>query len=96
MKHEDPEEMAGVMNYCFQSIFTKECDFQCQTPVELIDGAQEIQVSVEEVRKTMEEQNVKKTSVPEKVSNWIIKKCSDQLANKIHNTTVSSLIEGKY
>lgn len=37
MKHENPEEMMGV-NYFFQSIFTREKDFQCQIPVELIDG----------------------------------------------------------
>ena len=46
--YEDPKEMAGVMKNCFQSVYTKES-------VEMINGVQKFQVSVNEVRKIMEE-----------------------------------------
>ncbi|MPC16134.1 hypothetical protein E2C01_008954 [Portunus trituberculatus] len=39
----------------------------------------------------MEEQDVRRVSGPDGVSNWIVKKCSHQLADKVHNI-MSSLI----
>ena len=54
-----------------------------------------IEVTVEEVRKLMEEQDVRKAIGPDGISNWILRKCSYQLADKIHAVIVSSLTEGK-
>lgn len=54
--YEDAEEMIRVVNNYFQSVFPRKSDFQCQTSMEMNYGVQEIQMSVEEVRKIMEEQ----------------------------------------
>ena len=43
----------------------------------------------------MEEQDVRKASGPNGVSNWIVRECSQQLADKIHSVIMSSLAEGK-
>ena len=45
----------------------------------------EIQMTINEVRKIMEERDVKKASGPDGVSKWIIRECSQQLADKIQS-----------
>jgi len=55
----------------------------------------DIHITVEEVRKAMEEQDVAKAFGPDGISNWVLKRCSHQLAEKIHGVIVSSLTEGK-
>ena len=55
----------------------------------------EIQVDIQEVKKVMESQDVRKASGPDVVSNWIMKECSKQLAGKTYIIIVSSLKESK-
>jgi len=89
--YEDALPQAEVMNKCFQSVFTRESEFG------EVDGGskdtvlEEIQVDIQEVKKLMESQDVRKAPGPDGVSNWIMKECSKQLAGKIHNIVVSSL-----
>ena len=45
-------------------------------------------------RKILEEQDVRKASGPDGVSNWMTKECSHQIAGKVH-IIVNSLTEGK-
>jgi len=93
--YEDALPQAEVMNKCFQSVFTRESEF------EEVDGGskdtvlEEIQVDIQEVKKIMESQDVSKAPGPDGVSNWIMKECSNQLAGKIHSIIVSSLNESK-
>ena len=94
--YDDAQEMAEVMNSCFQHVFTIEIDFHSQQSVDADEvGLGVIEVTVEEVRKLMEEQDVRKAIGPDGISNWILRKCSYQLADKIHAVIVSSLTEGK-
>ncbi len=57
-------------------------------------GLSEINVMVQEV-KIMEEQDTRKTTDSDEVSNWILNECSQQLAKKIHRVVIHSLKEGK-
>ena len=43
----------------------------------------------------MESQNVRKVPDPDGVSNWIMKKCSNQLAGKLQSMILSSLKESR-
>ena len=68
--YEDAEEMAEVMNNCYKSVFTRQSNFQCQRAMGTNEvGLCEIQVAINEVRKIMEEQDVRKASGPDGVSN---------------------------
>ena len=52
-------------------------------------------IDVKEVKKLMENQDIKKVPRPDGVSNWIMKECSNQLAGKLHSITESSLKESR-
>ncbi len=52
-------------------------------------------VSYEEILKMMEEHDVNKATGPDGVSNWILKECREQLADKIHSLVVTSLSQGR-
>ena len=94
--YENAEEMAEVINNCFQSVFTGESDFQCQRAMVINEvGLCEIQVAINEIRKIMEEQDVREASGPDGVSSWIVRECSQQLADNIHSVIMSFLAEGK-
>ncbi len=83
--YEEAGRMVAVMNNCFQKVFTRESGFQEQNDVEMVrTGLSEINVMVQEVRKLMEDQDIRKATGPDRVSNWILKECSQQLAEKIH------------
>ena len=47
------------------------------------------------VRKIKEGQNARKASDPDGVSNWIVRECNQQLADKIRSVIMNSLAEGK-
>ncbi len=69
------------MNSCFQKVFTRDSGFRKQEDVEMIDaGLSGINVMVQEVKKIMEDQEVRKATGPDGVSNWILKEHSQQLA----------------
>ena len=54
--YEDAQMMAEVMNECFQSVFTIENNFQYQQPgAPEVVGLEDIHITVEEVKKIMEE-----------------------------------------
>ena len=54
INNEVVEEIAEVMNNCFQSVFTRESDFQCQRAMGTNEiGLCEIQMTINEVRKIM-------------------------------------------
>ena len=64
-------------------MFTIENDFQHQQlRAPEAEGLKDIHITVKEVRKVMEEQDVTKATGPDGMSNWVIKRCSNQLAEK--------------
>ena len=91
--YEDAEQIAEVMNGCFQSVFTRESEFVEQGRPDTGEGLCRLEVSVEEVKMIMEKLDKRKAMGPDGVSNWILRECSDQLADKIHAVLVSSFEE---
>ena len=91
--YEDAEQIAEVMNGCFQSVFTRESEFVEQERPDTGEGLCRLEVSVEEVKMIMEKLDKRKAMGPDGVSNWILRECSDQLADKIHAVLVSSFEE---
>ena len=55
----------------------------------------EFDEDVQEVKEIMKDLDVNKAQGPDGVSNWIMKECSEQLAEVIHNTIICSFKEGK-
>lgn len=84
------------MNGCFQEVCMRESDFNEQAGSdENLDHLEELQVTVQEVRDTMEALGMRKSVKPEGVSYCVLSECSKQLAEKIHCVIVSLLAEGK-
>ncbi len=54
-----------------------------------------VPVSYEEILKMKEQLDVNKATGPDGVSNWILKECTEQLADKIHSLVVTSLPQGR-
>ena len=67
------EQIAEVMNNCFQSVFTSKSDFgeQRMTNPEGVVGLNSLEVSMEEVKKIMEQLDKRKVMGPDGISNWI-------------------------
>ena len=86
---------AEVMNKSFQSVFTKEGEFEREQRVTKERVLSEINIGVEELKKLMKNLDVRKAQGPDGVSNWILRECRDQLVEQIHNIIESSLQEGK-
>lgn len=84
--------MAKVMNKGFQTVVTEESDF------DLADGEidknrlKEVVVQWKDVMKLLENLEVNKAPSPDGVSNWILKECRTQLADKIYNLLSLSLL----
>ncbi len=96
-KYEDEAVMVEVMNNPFQTVFTRESEFRGHEWVEEhVDSLEEMQVTVQEMKKIiMEGLDVRKTSGTNGMSDWILKECSKQMAEKILYIIMSSLAEGK-
>lgn len=93
--YEEARKQAEVMNKSFQSVFTKEGEFEREQRVTKERVLSEINVGVEELKKLMKNLDVRKAQGPDGVSNWILRECRDQLVEQIHNIIESSLQEGK-
>ncbi|MPC64257.1 hypothetical protein E2C01_058369 [Portunus trituberculatus] len=91
---DDTKEMAKVFNRSFQSVFTEEDDFKRETLRTGNESAlKEIVVTVEEVR--LEGFDVRKAVSPDDVSNWILKGCSPQLVQVLHDLINTTLLKGR-
>ncbi len=62
---------------------------------EHVDSLEEIQITVQEVKKIMEGSDVRKALGLDGVSSWILKECSKQLAERICTIIMMSLAKGK-
>ncbi|XP_050714228.1 uncharacterized protein LOC126997279 [Eriocheir sinensis] len=93
--YEDPAEMAEVMNNSFHRVFTKEDEFVQPPGQERGRVMQEIQLTVQEVKESLNKLDVRKATGPDEVSGWILKECSEQLAEKFHSIMSASLSEGR-
>ena len=82
------------MNKCFQLVFTKEKNFEGEREEHKANVLREMHMDVQEVKKMMIDLDVSKVQGPDGVSNWIMKECSEQLAEIIH-IIVCSFKEGK-
>ena len=58
-------------------------------------GLWEIRVEMNEMRKLLEELDVRKAMGPDEVSNWMLRECKEQLVEPIWDVINSSLREGK-
>lgn len=83
------------MNRSVQSIFTKENSFAGTT--EAVDEAtlEEIKVKIGEVEKIKESLVIENSRGPNGVSNWIRRKCREQIADKVHSITEMFLAQGR-
>ena len=93
--YDEAEEMAEVMNKCFQTVFTEEEEIVLEDGDLEENMLTEIEFGHGEVMKLMEGLDVNKAPGPDGVSNWILKECKDQLADKIYRLVSSSLEQGK-
>ncbi len=93
--YEDAQDMAEVMNNSFRLVFTVEGEFDAGSNKLVRNILSTVPVSYEEILKMMEELEVNKATGPDGVSNWILKECREQLADKIHSQVVTSLSQGR-
>ena len=93
--YDDAAEQAEIMNKCFQSVFSIESEFTGRETASRNAILDDIQVEVQEIHKLLGELEVRKATGPDGVSNWILRECKDQLADKIHSLIECSLKEGK-
>ena len=83
------------MNRSFQSAFTSESNFIESSETVGGQTLEKIEIDVAEVKKIMEKEDVRKSAGPDGVSNWILRECSEQLADKIHSIIRMSLSESR-
>ena len=94
--YETAEEMCELMNESFKWVFTEETSFvEPPRDAEHQEGMQDIKVDRQEIRKLLENLDVRKAIGPDDVSGWILKECRDQLVEPIWDIIDSSLKEGK-
>ena len=82
--YEDAWSQAEIMNTCFQSVFTKETNFEGEGARRKYTGLRELHADIQEVKEIMKDLDVNKARWLDGVSNWIMKECSDQLADIIY------------
>ncbi len=87
--------MAKVMNNSFRLVFTVERKFDAERDNLVRNILITVPINYEEILKMMEELHVNKATGPDGVSNWILKKCREQLADKIHSLVMISLPQGR-
>lgn len=58
-------------------------------------GLERIHISTDEVRKSLEELDVRKSAGLDGISNWVIKECNQQTAGKLSNLINASLLQRK-
>ena len=92
--YDKEEEMAEVMNKCFQTVFTEEGEFERPNEDEEGGLLREVVVHKRDIEKLMEGLNVNKAPGPDGVSNWILKECKEQLVDKIYDLLSMSLDKG--
>uniref|UniRef100_A0A0P4VWZ9 Reverse transcriptase domain-containing protein n=1 Tax=Scylla olivacea TaxID=85551 RepID=A0A0P4VWZ9_SCYOL len=88
--YETTGEMHELMNESFQSVFTKETDFMALKVVSQNEGIQKIQI-----KKMLEELDVRKAMGPDHINGWILKECREQMEEPIWDIINSLLREGK-
>ena len=92
--YDKEEEMAEVMNKCFQTVFTNEGEFERPNEDEEGGLLREVVVHKRDIEKLMEGLNVNKAPGLDGVSNWILKECKEQLVDKIYDLLSMSLDKG--
>ena len=92
---ENPEAVAEAFNKQFQSVFTKEQNFNEEAVTENREGLNNIVISTKEIKDILEKLDVRKAMGPDGVANWVLKECSSQLMEVIQNIVNSTLQKGK-
>ena len=95
IEYHKEQDMAEVMNKCFQTVFTEEGDFEVNEDRCADNGLREVKIRKQELMKLMENLDINKAPGPDGVSNWILRECRDQLGDKIHSLVSLSLTQGK-
>ena len=93
---EDEKLMAEELNKYFQKVFTNEVTFNepdIGTTEE--EGLDAIEVLEDEVCEMLEKMDIRKAQGPDGISNWVLRECKDQLANKICRLISNSLQQGQ-
>ena len=86
--------MAEVMNKRFQSVFTKEEDFNMDEG-DWEESNLKVEVNQKEVLELMKKLDTNKAPGPDGISNWVLKECCNQLVDRIHSMIRLSLLQGK-
>ncbi len=92
--YENAYSQAEIIDKSFQSVFTRESSFIEPFKTTRNKAVEKIEVDISEVKKIMETDVIKPLG-PDGVSNWILRECSEQLADKIHSIIVMSLRENR-
>ena len=93
--YKDALQQTEVMNKCFQTGFIRESEFRINNIIAMENLIENIKIDVKQVKQLKESQDVRKTLGPDGVLKWILKECSNQLAEKLHSITESSLKESR-
>ena len=88
-------QMAEIMNEHFQGVFTREREGNENHQVTSSPPMEDIEVTRQEIMNLMKNLDVRKSHGPDKISNWILKECSEELVGVIMELVKCSLKEGK-
>ncbi len=91
---EDTKDMAELLNYKFQQVFTKESKFKNPKESKMNTKMEEVIVNKDEILKIMEELEERKAIGPDGVSGFILKECRNQLVGPIYDIIKCSVSTG--
>ena len=94
--YDTEKDMSEVLNKKFQSVFTKEPNFdanqEAPTPKQKLRG---IKLAKERVLKALKSLDKSKAMGPDEISPWILKECAEELCQPIFMIFTNSLQQGK-
>ena len=88
--------MSEVLNKKFQSVFTKEPNFdgnqEAPIPKQKLKG---IKLTKERVLKVLKNLDTNKAMGPDEISPWVLKECAEELCEPIFMIFTNSLQQGR-
>ncbi len=96
MIHEGGKETSDLLNRSFESVFTKETEFTQPKIVRWREmEVQEVNVEIEEIHQLIKKNTLEemKAAGSDEVSGWILKEFREQLAKRMWDIIVCSLMK---
>ena len=96
IEYTEDQEMAEVMSDHFSEVFTRETNRNEETEQQRKSPPlRDIIVEREDIEQEIRNLDVRRAHGPDEISNWILKECKEELADKVYIIIKCSLIEGK-